>query len=105
MDYDTAKAFLLNFWTRYLSSWALKALAGFLVVHGGAAEQAGSQASAILQGGLALIVFIADFCHSRAANQAALNAMPPKSIVDVSTNPVTGAVTTTAVQTTPAKGP
>ena len=79
MDYNTLKAFLLNFWTRYLFSWALKALAGFLAAHGVASEQSGSQAQAIVEGLLAAVVFAADFWHSRATNQAALNAPPPEA--------------------------
>ena len=79
MSYESWKAFILNFWTRYLASWALKALAGFLAAHGVAAESSGSQAQAIVEGVLAAVVFAADFWHSRASNQAALNSPPPEN--------------------------
>jgi hypothetical protein len=81
MDYDTLKAFLLNFWTRYLSSWALKGLAGFLVAHGGAAESSGAKAQAIIEGALALVVVGADFWHSRATTAANINTMPPNAVI------------------------
>ena len=104
MDYESAKAFLLNFWTRYLSSWLLQALAGFLLAHGVAAEQSNSQASAILEGLLALAVFLADFWHSRASHAAALNAPPPAAVVHaITTDLAAGTPTTTATITEPSK--
>ena len=101
MDYETAKAFLLNFWTRYLSSWLLKALAGFLAAHGVAAEQSGGQARAILEGLLALIVAGADLYHSYKTTQKAVNALPPTAIVHaVVADPASGTTTTTVSLTT-----
>lgn len=98
MDYDTLKAFLLNFWTRYLSSWALKFLAGFLATHGVAAEQSGSQAQAMVEGLLAVIVFAADLWHSKATNKAAIATMPPDSVVTA--GPVPGTIATTVTRVT-----
>jgi len=76
MDYDAAKQFILNFWTRYLSSWALKALTAFLAAHGAAQENAGNQASAILSGLLAAAVFAADLWHSNASVKQAITNAP-----------------------------
>ena len=101
MDYDSLKAFILNFYTRYLSSWLLKYLAGFLAIHGVAAEKSGADAQAILEVLASLGVAYADYRHSKATITTALNTLPPKDIVSVSMNAVTGAVTTTAEQTKP----
>ena len=100
MDYDSLKSFLLNFWTRYLASWLLKALAGFLATHGVAAEQSGSQAQAIVEGLLAMVVFGADFWHSRATNKAAVATMPPDTVTTVGS---TGTVVQTVIRVTEAK--
>ena len=102
MNYDSLKMFLLNFYTRYLASWALKALAGFLAAHGVAAEQSGGQAQAIIEGLLAIIVFAADFWHSHATNQAALNTLPPNAVIhSVTIDANNGMTVTTASLITP----
>ncbi len=100
MDYETTKAFILSFWTRYLASWVLKALTGFLAAHGVASESAGNQATAIVSGLLALLTFALDFWHSRATTTANINTLPPKDIVSKQNND-DGTTTTVAAQTKP----
>ena len=101
MDYNSLKSFLLNFYTRYLSSWALKALAAFLATHGASAEQSGSQAQAIIEGLLALIVAGADFYHSYKTTQKAVNDLPPTAVVhSIHADLASGTTTTTVSLTT-----
>ena len=76
MDYETAKAFILNFYTRFLASWCLKALSAFFAAHGYNAEQSGQTATAVISGLLAAAVFVADLWHSKASVTQAVKVAP-----------------------------
>ena len=101
MSYEQIRDFIVSWLPRVITSWVAKPLAFY---GGYDTLTAKSNAEQVVAGILTVGVIVADTIHSWKAHKAALNTLPPSAVTSVTTDPSTGAVTTTAVQVKPGGG-
>lgn len=74
MSYQMIRDFILNFWTRYGSSWVLK---GFTLAMGAVATQQTDTVNKVVVAIGVLIGVVLDMIHSKATYNKAVTTPPP----------------------------
>jgi len=78
MTYEQIRDLILSFGSRYLASWVLKALCSMSALTAYSSEQKQQYATMSVSLIIALATALADFIHSKACHQQALQTEPPK---------------------------